>query len=382
MLKRWIKSLALVTTVCVLFANCKKNTFSADEPLNDVYTPSVFISSNNKILYALDPSTGNYKWQLNIGNNMIATPVVAGDFLYLPTIDTLFKVNVKTGKIIKPLLLTNGDDITREFYSSPLTDGRTVWIATVTGKVFAIDVNTDAVRWKYNADDSVFSSLMMYNGNIIVANSKGSIRAVNMNSGVQLWRNDTSVLVPTGRLVSSPVGNGTNLYIGSTDGNISALNGTTGKGLWKYNIGSVIDGSPIVYGGNIIVGSADNFVYCIDSAAKIARWKFKTNDRVLSTAAAYGQVVYIGSYDSYLYAINILDGSIKWRFRTGGLIQSTVLAANGALYLGSFDKMIYKVDTSGTLKWKYNVSGVIETSPILYDMTKTYYPSITGLGQY
>jgi outer membrane protein assembly factor BamB len=92
--------------------------------------------------------------------------------------------------------------------------------------------------------------------------------------------------------------------------------------------------------------------------------------------------VYIGSYDSYLYAINILDGSIKWRFRTGGLIQSTVLAANGALYLGSFDKMIYKVDTSGTLKWKYNVSGVIETSPILYDMTKTYYPSITGLGQY
>ncbi len=389
MLQRWMKSLAVVATIGILFTNCKKNTYSPDEPLANTYTPSVFISSQNKILYALDPASGAYKWQLNVSSNVVATPVVAGDFLYLPTVDTLMKINVKTGKIVSRLQVlkpATSDpnikvNILTSIISSPYTDGKTVWVATCLGQVFAFDVNTDNLKWEYDATDSVMSSLMVYTGNIIAVTTKGAVHAINMNSGIRSWLN-SSAIVGVNALRSSPVGSGTNIYVGSPDGRIYAFNGSNGTSIWQYNIGSVIDGSPIVYGGNIIVGSADNYVYCIDSAAKAERWKFKTQDRVLASAGATGQIVFIGGYDSYIYALNILDGSLKWKYKTGALIESASLVVGGSVYVAGFDKHLYKFDTSGTLKWKYNVSGPIETSPILYDISRTYYPSITGLGQY
>jgi outer membrane protein assembly factor BamB len=109
---------------------------------------------------------------------------------------------------------------------------------------------------------------------------------------------------------------------------------------------------------------------------------FKTNDRIISSPAAANQVVYIGSYDSHLYAVNIIDGTLKWKYQMGALVQSTPLVHNGTVYAASFDKHMYTFDTSGVLKWKYNINGPVQTSPVYYDLTRAYYPTITGSAAY
>lgn len=378
MLQRWMKSLAVVGATCAIFASCKKHTYSPDEPLVEAYTPSVFTASQDRILYAIDPATGKAKWQYTLDENTIATPTVVGSNVFVPTLNSLYKFNAKSGERINTTYPVGG------VISSPITDGKTLFIATIVGKVYALDANTadpaQIVKWTYDMQDSVLSSLMMYNGSIIAVTTKGKVQAINMTNGTPGWTSNLPTI--PGGLQSSPVASGPYIYIGSPDYNLYALSVANGAQVWSFPTLGIIDGSPVAYGGNIIFGSADNYVYCVDSTAKTIRWKFKTSDRVLSTPAAYGQVVYVGGYDNYIYALNIIDGSIKWKYQTGALVQAATLATDGSVYTASFDKYLYKFDTSGILRWKYNVGGPIQTSPIYYDLSKAYYPSITGFGPY
>eukprot|EP01012_Entosiphon_sulcatum_P033749 TRINITY_DN42732_c0_g1_i1.p1 TRINITY_DN42732_c0_g1~~TRINITY_DN42732_c0_g1_i1.p1 ORF type:complete len:395 (-),score=37.37 TRINITY_DN42732_c0_g1_i1:11-1195(-) len=394
MLQRWMKSLAVVGVTCAMFASCKKHTYSPDEPLVETNTPSVFTASQNKVMYALDPATGKTKWQYTLKANVIATPVVVGKFVYVASEDSLYRFNAKSGHFVKACADThhvnNENRVLHKFFSTPITDGKLLYIASVEGDVFAIEPKGDytdpeagrqeIIKWSYRGTDSVKSSLMMYNGNIIVVNTKGKVTALNMANGTMSWTSNLPTI--DGGLQSSPVASGPYIYIGSPDYNLYALNVANGNVVWNFPTDGIINGSPVVYGGNIIFGSADNYVYCVDSAAKTARWKFKTNDRVHATPSVYGQVVYAGGYDSYIYALNIIDGSIKWKYQTGALIQASLLATDGSVYVSGFDKEMYKFDTSGTLRWRTDVGGPIQCSPVFYDLNKAYYPSVTGFGPY
>jgi hypothetical protein len=379
MLQHWLKTLTALSLTCVLFTACKKNTYSTDEPLVSSNTPSVFISSQNRILYAVDPATGKQKWQYSLHNNVIAVPVVIGKFLYVLGYDTLYKFNVNTGDMwVKTQLGTESPY--PGFYSSPTTDGRSLYLARRDGKVYCINSTQDStlpISWTYDMADTIDASIAILNGTLLIA-SYHKLATVNFN-GSPNW----SVANPgTGVFISSPVASLPYIYVGSTDYKLYAFDAATGASSWSFTTLGIVNSSPIVYGGNVIFGSADNYVYCIDTAAKGVRWKFKTQDRVMSSPAAYGQVVYVGGYDSYIYALNILDGELKWRFKTNALIQSSPVAQNGKVYISGYDKYLYAFDTSGEQKWLFNVGGPVETSPVLYDLTKTYYPSITGLYQY
>jgi outer membrane protein assembly factor BamB len=376
-----MKALTVFTVSSLLLSACKKNTYSTDEPLVSSTTPSIFVSSQNKILYALDPATGKYKWEYNLKSVTVATPIVIGDFLYVPTLDTLFKFDVKKGTKLKAIALPNAFGYSVSplpgYISSPVTDGKSLFIATRDSFLYSINPANDNINWRYAVNEPIHSSLSIFNGTVLVA-GVNSIHTVNIIDGTLNWK----VVSPGGTLESSPVVSAPYIYIGSSDFNLYALRVKDGSTAWSFKTAGIVNSSPIAYGGNVIFGSADNYVYCVDTAARTERWKFKTSDRVMSSPQAYGQVVYIGGYDSYLYALNIIDGAMKWRYKTGALIQSSAVAQQGSVYVGGYDKVLYKFDTSGTLKWTYNINGPIETSPILYDLNKTYYPSITGMYQY
>ncbi len=385
MLQRWMITIVVSAVSCVLFSACGKKNYSPDEPLPTVYTPSVFISSQNKYLYAIDPVSGAEKWEYNLKNTTQATPLVIGDFLFVPSVSNMVKLNVNTGVEITVF----NDPKFLGIASSPVTDGKMIYVATnpgvSTGKVIAINAATDAIVWEKDFSANISPSLCLYQAQLIVAKDDGVIECISKDNGTPIWLTSATIPLATGKpLYSSPSISYPYVYVGSTDGKLYALHLNDGTLGWSFTAGNVINSSPIVYGGNIIFGCNDNYIYCVDSIAKNIRWRFKTSDRVVSSAAAYRNVVFMGGYDSYIYALNIIDGNLKWKYHANALFKAAVLNSEGDIYAASFDKLLYKFDTAGNLKWTYNVNGPIESSPILYDYNnkKTYYPSITGMYQY
>ena len=372
--QRWMKTLLAMASAAVLFTSCK-GTFSNDEPLPEEFTPSLFISSQNEFLYALDPNTGAKKWEYYIGANVQATPVVLGEFLFLPTDDSLVKMDAKRGTVIKKYYFQ--DAVFRSFVSSPTGQGVMLYIGSTNDTMYALDANEDKIKWKFNAGAPILSSPIINNGQLIFANASGKVYALEISNGSQNW-----VYTLGGKTSSWPAVAAPYVFIGCEDGKMYCLNLTDGTQRWAYQTGGIILSSPIAYGGNVLFGSNDHFVYCIDTVAAVERWKYETADRVISSPVAARQTVYIAGLDYNMYAINIIDGTEKWRFKTNALIRSTPLLHDKTLYFGSFDKNMYAVDTNGYLRWSKSIDGIVESSPVLWDLNKAYYPAVSGLSQY
>lgn len=369
MLQRWIKNIFVFTAATVFFASCTEKTFSPDLPLEEEFTPSVYVGSQNQFLLALNPNTGEKKWELDLETNLKSTPLVLGDRLVVSTDRGLMVIDPNNGTLLK----VYNNVISTE--SSPTGAGDMVYVGTDVGDLVAVNIATENIDWQFNTTGPVNSSPILHNGILYFASTQ-TVYALDVVSVTNNWQ-----FAPAGgaTFYSSPTINEPYVYIGCDDGNLYALNMQDGSVGWQYSTPEPIKSSPIVYGGNIIFGSNDNKIYCIDSGARTPRWVYETRERVVSSPYGYNQVVYVGSYDYNFYAINIIDGTLKWKYNMNALVKSSPLVHDGTVYVGGFDKFVYAFDTSGILRWSNRINGAIETSPVLYDLEEGHYPAISGL---
>ena len=371
--QRWMKYLAFFTAATLLISACRKSEFSKDEKLPETFSSSLFITSQNQFLYALNPTTGAKQWEYNVDRHVESTPVVVGDFLYIPTSDTLIKIDAKRGKEIKKYWYGNHNFF--KFLSSPMVNAGTLYIGSLNDTMYAVNTIDDQIVWKTPVGTGgIVSSPTIYN-NLLIFGAGNTVTALDIgNLGAVSWQYTTG-----GKVTSSPVVSDPFVFVGSHDGKMYVLNANSGALVWDYATSGPILSSPIVYGGNVIFGSNNNNLYCLDTVARKERWIFKTEDRVVSSPVADRNTIYFGSYDYNFYALNVIDGKEKWRYKTNALIKATPLIHNGIVYFGSHDKHMYALDSSGVLQWKHNINGLIESSPIIWDLQKAYYPTISGL---
>jgi len=383
--------LLLALFALIIFSTACKHNMSPDTPLDPVYTPSIIIGSDNRILYAFDPATGNKNWELAFPGPMTASPLLYNGMLYIglqsglvggadAPDDTLYKVNAKTGKIVKKMVI-----LPHEFYSysaTPVADGNLIYLATTNDTLYAIDTGTGVQKWAYGTGGPITSSPTVHNGNVYFGGTDGYIYCLDKTLGTLTWKYHagTGVKFNSSVAIGDPY-----LFIGASDSSVYSMfltsPTTTGVNKWVYKTGGAVNSSPTAYGGVCTFGCDDFHIYCVDTATGIARWIDSAGDRIISSPIADNQVFYVGSYDTKFYAIDIISGGIKWTFATSGLIKSCPVVYGGNVYIGSYDKYLYALDTAtGNIRWKTNINGLIECSPVVNDLEKVtgYNSGISG----
>ena len=418
----WRNILLSLSAVTLVFTACTKKSSSSnnDNPLPTNYNPSIIISSDNSIVYAIDPVTGKRNWEFDflhsavkgspiVYNGMVYVVCAGGNPISLTTSgDTLYKLNAKTGKLVMKMegdpTLADNIACNLSITSTPIADNGLIFLAcndvlgTTSNYIYAIDTGTGKTKWKYTnpADLSpILSSPVIYNGKIYFATTGGSIYCLNESLGGTLAATPFTVtpeiwtLAITGAsFVSSPAVAPPYLFIGSTlDSNMYCIYldpppgapATTGLVRWKYKSRGAINSSPAAYGGRCIFGCNDFRVYCLDTSINPPTrikpdsiWISNTGGRIYSSPYVYNNVVYIGSDDAFLYALNMINGGLKWKFQTNAAITSSPLVYNGVVYIGSSDKNLYAIDTAGaqsTAKWYFTVNGIIECSPAIDNLS-------------
>jgi len=233
MLQRWMKFMVVFAAASVLSTSCKKE-YSKDEPLPEEFKPSLFISSQNEFLYALDPKTGDKIWEYYIGTNVQATPVIIGDYLFLPTEDSLIKMDAKRGTVVKKYNLMPQHNMFG-FLSSPTTGpGGMLYIGSVNDTLYALDANNDQIKWKVGLGADIMSSPILVGTQLIVA-AANTVHSLNTTDGSTNWT------FTGGAFRSSPAVSGDNVFIGSDNGNMYSLNLRTGVQNWAYATGGFIE---------------------------------------------------------------------------------------------------------------------------------------------
>lgn len=165
----------------------------------------------------------------------------------------------------------------------PVVAGGVVAIATVDGRVFALEEATGAQRWSVSVGAPVLGTLAIADNKVLAATQAGEVVALALASGQRVWT------YQGGRkgFAASPAVANNRIYIGSKDGRFHALDLGSGQAVWVFEVGGVSD-----------------------AGAERAP--------ILASAAALGNRVFFGAENMYAYALDATTGVRLWRRRLYG----------------------------------------------------------------
>jgi alcohol dehydrogenase (cytochrome c) len=133
---------------------------------------------------------------------------------------------------------------------------------------------------------------------------------------------------------TSPIVNGSVMYVTEPPNIVHALNSATGSTYWTYahqNADDLklccgqVNRGVAVHGGIVYLGTLDAHLVAIDAATGKLRWKVKLADHqqgasITSAPLVVGDLVIVGygggdlGFRGFIDALSVVDGSRRWRF--------------------------------------------------------------------
>ncbi|HIG97427.1 MAG TPA: PQQ-binding-like beta-propeller repeat protein [Candidatus Aenigmarchaeota archaeon] len=323
---------------------------------------------------------------INVGGSIFSSPSVSKDLIVFGCNDTFLYALDKNGEK-QWSFKTDGI-----IFSSPTCYENLFVVGSTDGFVYCIDCSGQ-LKWKFNTGSKVYGTAVIVDGLVYIGSANGIFRALSLEDGKELWR------INTGNefWFSSAVVNDT-VVIGNYNGCLYRLS-KEGEILWKFQAGNYTVSTPLILDKNnnevssftkrsfgtfpkaegcrVIFGSGDGFVRCLDVNSGKLIWKTFTNWIGGSASFCSNKKVFVGTYDGKLYAIDS-SGSIKWKFQTGNKIVSSPFVYRDIVFFGSSDNNLYAVHTDdGELLWRFLTDGEILSSPNVHN-DNVYFGSWDG----
>jgi outer membrane protein assembly factor BamB len=290
--------------------------------------------------------------------------------------------------------------------SSPTVMGSTLLVSCNDHHLYAIDLATGAVRWRYHAENEVMSQPAYANGLVYVGignnaptvidvpyfevagSGMNKLEAIDASDGIEQW---WSGLAGTGMPSQAIVYDEVVAVDGA--GTVLAVDPRTGAYRWHDRLPSVFAMSSVVADkeGRIYLSGNDlDAVYALRSRDGALLWTHHFNpddgsigdDPLASSGSVlvgmyleplapgpYGAPVTMGSRVSeHMYALDKRTGRLVWdsplpgvRGTVGRTNESAIaLIYGGHVFVGSaFSPIVTALDMRGRITWQRRVSGVV-----------------------
>ncbi len=204
-------------TVYAVDASKGTDLWFSTEPKRDVWAApavaaqTVYVTSLDHHLYALDRSTGALQWQQDLGAAVAGTPT--------------------------------------------LSDGK-VYVGTFGNSLYALDAATGNVLWHKQADNWVWSGPAMVDGTLYFVDVGGAVYACQAETGDKLCQQEGQDLwkvKPGGPMRATPAVTADTVYVGDRAGTLFALNRADGATRWSKTLKGQLLVTPLVVGDLVIV---------------------------------------------------------------------------------------------------------------------------------
>ncbi|MCG8604459.1 PQQ-binding-like beta-propeller repeat protein [bacterium] len=278
-----------------------------------------------------------------------------------------------------------------------------LYLATMTGRVEAINILTGKRLGKMNTEGNYDATCAYFQGNLIIASRYGSrtLARYDLRQGGYLWRVDAGdiatepLILHEGVFISalyshvgkydwesgervwkfetddqhrsSPALSGNSLIVGCDNGTLYSIEADSGNLNWQMSTGASIFATPVISHQSVFVGSADSNFYAIEREDGKVRWKFHTQAPLYQTSATDGQVVLFGAGDGQFFCLDATTGKERWRFKAASGVSTAPLISGRVVYFGSLDAHYYCLSLAdGEELWRFKTRGRVRTSPIIW----------------
>ena len=261
-----------------------------------------------------------------------------------------------------------------QFYSelSPAWDGSAVYAADRKGLVKALELESGKELWSVdlskrtgflsaNLSALLSGGLTIYDDKIFIGTERGTVIALNKENGEVLW--DVEV---AGEALSKPVVNGDMVIIHTSNGQLQALDTATGAIKWTVNMDTPSlslrgESAPAVAFGAAIVGGDNGRVSAVLLSQGQLIWQQRIsqvtssteigrlNDVDMTPVIDDGKV-YAIAYNGTLAALDMRSGQMLWK-RDLGSINDMVLSGDNLYLVDQTDRVLSVRKSDGVTLW-------------------------------
>ena len=255
-----------------------------------------------------------------------------------------------------------------------------VLVAVGTGRpLVALDVETGALRWKYDPPEGAWDRAYAADGqSVYVGVGGGRLAALDARNGQMRWTRELGINVQVPPLVDGDV-----LYVPTTfvgpglEGDprgrakVFALATADGHELWSFETDNYILQTPFRRGDSLYVAGvyydpSDDVdegghegghfrLYALSAADGALRWTYESEDGFPKSVYATDTVVTFIGYQDFVSGVDAATGQLRWRKDTGNWVPA-LSAVDSTIYFGSADTQVHALDVNqGETVWQHNI---------------------------
>jgi eukaryotic-like serine/threonine-protein kinase len=272
------------------------------------------------------------------------------------------------------------------FYVTPaVTDQLVIVASQVAGSgflsqasqiVWGLDRENGALLWQFNGAKGQYVEGGAVGGDVfVIGNSDGKVYALHLNSGALKWSFETEH-----RVWSTPLIVSDTVYIGSMDHHLYALNLDNGALRWDFKAGGAFAGAPAMYDGVLYVGAFDDYLYAIDAETGEQQWRYSTENWIWGGPVIHEDIVYATGVSGNVYAVATDTGAIIWQKQLDAPVRAGPATSEDGdqLFVGAENGVLYALDTAdGMTMWSREAEGQVLSRPLARDGV-VYEPIVFG----
>lgn len=328
-----------------LMAGCNPEKTNTSKSSADIKPPF-------DLLWSHDVDAGMSKNSLTVSDAVVFVNTLNGE---------LFALDILSGKSLGRFSVSGESS-----FSAPLIFGNNI-ITTSSGNkgntIFSYNLIRGDVRWARNVR-WIESSPVLLEENIYVASVDGSLFKLNVRDGVIIWKSGLKNRLAD--FYTSPAVSGGKLFLGGTDGIMYAFETKHGKGLWKFNAGAPVYSDVSLKNGRLYFGADNKIFYCVDTAGNKI-WEKDLATQFQSSCTFYQNSVITAGVDGKVYSLDTSGGNVNWVFQTKGTISASPVLHKDLIFIGSYDGYFYCINAAnGKVLWKYLCEGRVKTTAVIW----------------
>lgn len=272
----------------------------------------VLLGTNKAEVIALIEHDGKELWRERVSSEVVAiSKSTVDDIAVIHTLDgRLHGLNAVTGER-KWIYERTEPALTLRGGSTPLIERGTVIAGLANGMLVNLDLASGEPRWEVAVTQSrgrselerivdVDADYVIQDGMVYVATYQGEVAAVDIATGVVMWRRKMSVY--TGLSVDD-----LHLYVTDAKSRVWALDLSDGSALWQQD--ALLNrklGAPAILGNYIVIGDLDGFVHLIFSDDGIQHNRLRIDSSpITAPPVVVDDIAYVYSDDGELTAFGL-----------------------------------------------------------------------------
>lgn len=311
------------------------------------------------------PETLEKLWEVSLGDQILSTAAIAGDFVYVPCLSgELTCLRRTTGEKVwayKTVEQVAANSFAPGFKSSPTVTADTIYLGDEDGVFHAIDRESGRGLWKFQTGGEIYSSAAVADDRIVFGSYDNNLYCLNKD-GTEAWKFATQGYVHCAPAIVDGV-----TFIAGCDEHLRTIDIKTGMQRAELKLETYLIASPAVVGDILYVGTYASEVLAVDWKKQSIVWRYESGAGSFpfhSSAAVTDQFVVVGGQDKQVHGIFREDGRKAWTFPTRSKVNSSPVIVGDRVFVGSNDGNLYELGLAdGKERWKFNAGKAISASP-------------------